>query len=171
MTSNMSANKKIMEQAVRLWIDADACPGPVKDMVFRASRRLGLPVTLVANRRLSLPPSPLLAAVQVSQAPDEADHYLAQHAEISDLVITADIPLAARLVTKGVAALNPRGEMYTAENIQERLALRDLKEVLRSVGAVTGGPPPYHNRDKQAFANSLDQWLARHCPHQSDQRS
>jgi len=146
---------------MKIWIDADACPGPVRDIVLRASRRVGIPVTLVANRPLQLPRSPLIAAVQVSQGLDEADHYLAQQAQGGDLVITADIPLAARLVAQGIAALNPRGETYSAENIQERLALRDFKEELRSAGVATGGPMPYHNRDKQAFANSLDRWLAR----------
>ena len=146
---------------MRIWIDADACPGPVRDIVFRASRRVGAPVTLVANRPLQLPRSPLIAAVRVGPGLDEADHYLAREAGVDDLVITADIPLAARLVARGVAALNPRGEMYSTENIQERLALRDLKEELRSAGTATGGPMPYHNRDKQAFANGLDRWLAR----------
>lgn len=146
---------------VRIWIDADACPGPVRDIVFRAARRVGVPVTLVANRPLPLPRSPLIAAVRVGPGLDEADHYLARAAGADDLVITADIPLAARLVARGVAALNPRGELYSTENIQERLALRDLKEELRSAGTATGGPSPYHNRDKQAFANALDRWLAR----------
>jgi len=143
-------------------MDADACPGPVKDIVFRASRRVGVPVTRVANRPLPLPRSPRIAAVRVGPGLDEADHYLAREAGADDLVITADIPLAARLVARGVAALNPRGERYTAENIQERLALRDLKEELRSAGVTTGGPSPFHHRDKQAFANALDRWLARH---------
>ena len=146
---------------MKIWIDADACPGPVRDIVLRASRRVGVPVTLVANRPLQLPRSPLITAVQVSQGLDEADHYLAEQAKSGDLVITGDIPLAARLVAQGIAALNPRGELYSAENIQERLALRDFKEELRSAGVATGGPMPYHNRDKQAFANSLDRWLAR----------
>ena len=145
---------------MRIWIDADACPLPVKTIVFRASQRVGVPVTLVTTQRLQTPPSPLLPAVQASQGFDEADHYLVEQATASDLVITADIPLAARLVAKGVPALNPRGELYTADNIQERLALRNLKEELRAAGGVTGGPAPYHDRDKQAFANSLDRWLA-----------
>ena len=147
---------------VKIWIDADACPGPVRDIVFRAARRVGVPVTLVANRPLQLPRSPRIAAVRVGPGLDEADHYLAREAGTDDLVITADIPLAARLVARGVAALNPRGERYSTENIQERLALRNLKEELRSAGAATGGPMPYHNRDKQAFANALDRWLVRH---------
>ena len=145
---------------MKIWIDADACPLPVKTIVFRASQRVGVPVTLVANQRLLTPPSPFITSVHVSQGFDEADHYLVAQATASDLVITADIPLAARLVAKGVPALNPRGELYTADNIQERLALRNLKEELRAAGSVTGGPAPYRDRDKQAFANSLDRWLA-----------
>ena len=147
---------------MRIWIDADACPSAVKEMVFRASRRVSVPVTLVANRRLQLPLSPLITAIQVSSGFDEADHVLAHQAKSGDLVITADIPLAARLVARGVAVLNPRGEAYTAENIQERLTLRNLKEELRSAGVTTGGPSPFHHRDQQAFANALDRWLARH---------
>lgn len=146
---------------MRIWIDADACPVSVKTIVFRASQRIGVPVILVANQRLPTPPSPLITAVQVNHGFDEADHYIVRQAAIGDLVITADIPLAARLAAQGVAALNPRGELYTADNIQERLALRNLKEDLRAAGVVTGGPAPYHDRDKQAFANSLDRWLAR----------
>ena len=145
---------------MKIWIDADACPAPVKAIVFRASQRRGVPVTLVANHRAQSPPSPLITVVQVDQGFDAADDYLVEHATASDLVITADIPLAARLVAQGVPALNPRGELYTADNIQERLALRNLKEELRAAGSVTGGPAPYHDRDKQAFANSLDRWLA-----------
>lgn len=146
---------------MKIWIDADACPAPVKIIVFRASQRVGVPITLVANQRLQTPPSPLITAVQVSQGFDEADDYIVQQATASDLVITADIPLAARLVERGVPALNPRGELYTQDNVRERLALRNLKEELRSTGTLTGGPPPYNDRDKQAFANGLDRWLAR----------
>ncbi len=144
-----------------IWIDADACPAPVKLIVFRAAQRRGIAVTLVANQRLQVPPSPLIRAIQVSTGLDAADDYLVEHATASDLVITADIPLAARLVERGVPALNPRGELYTADNVRERLALRNLKEELRAIGTLSGGPPPYHERDKQAFANSLDRWLTR----------
>ena len=142
-----------------IWIDADACPAPVKVIVFRASQRLGIAVTLVANQRLLTPSSPFITAVQVGSSLDAADDYLVEHATTGDLVITADIPLAARLVKRGVAALNPRGEMYTADTIRERLTLRNFKEDLRAAGSLTGGPPPYHDRDKQTFANSLDRWL------------
>ena len=145
---------------MRIWIDADACPAPIKAITFRACQRVGLPVTLVANHPARTPPSPLITAVQVSPGFDAADDYIVQHTTASDLVITADIPLAARLVAQGVPALNPRGELYTADNVRERLALRNLKEELRAAGNVSGGPAPFHNRDKQAFANSLDRWLA-----------
>lgn len=147
---------------MKIWIDADACPASVKAIVFRASQRIRIPVTLVANHRAQTPPSPMIKVVQVSQGFDAADDYIVDHAAASDLVITADIPLAARLVAQGIPALNPRGELYTADNIQERLALRNLKEELRSAGSITGGPAPYHDRDKQAFANSLDRWLTQH---------
>ncbi|MCB1766752.1 MAG: YaiI/YqxD family protein [Candidatus Competibacteraceae bacterium] len=144
---------------MQIWIDADACPAPVKAIVFRASQRVRIPVTLVANQRAQKPALPLIKVVQVSQGFDAADDYIVANATASDLVITADIPLAARLVAQGIPALNPRGELYTADNIQERLALRNFKEELRSAGSITGGPAPYHDRDKQAFANSLDRWL------------
>jgi uncharacterized protein YaiI (UPF0178 family) len=150
---------------MKIWLDADATPVPVKDIVFRAVQRVKIPVILVANRPLSLPRSPLIRLVQVDQALDAADDYLVQTASAEDLVITADIPLAARLVERQIAVLNPRGEMYSTHNIQERLALRNFKESLRSAGIASGGPLPYHNRDKQNFANSLDRWLAQHLPH------
>lgn len=146
---------------MKIWIDADACPSPVKEIVFRASKRLSVPVTLVANRPLKPPASPLIKAVLVGHGFDVADRYLVQHAERGDLVITADIPLAACLVERGISALNPRGELYTESNVRERLATRNLLENLRETGIIGGGPPPYQDRDKQAFANSLDRWLTR----------
>ncbi|MDX1654846.1 MAG: YaiI/YqxD family protein [Candidatus Competibacteraceae bacterium] len=147
---------------MHIWIDADACPNPVKEIVFRASKRLSLPVILVANRPMRTPPSRLIRAVQVRAGFDMADNYLLENAAGEDLVITADIPLAAELVKKGVPALNPRGELYTEHNVRERLAMRDLMEQLRSTGEVGGGPAPFGDRDRQAFANSLDRWLAKH---------
>ncbi len=149
---------------MKIWLDADATPTPVKEIVFRAVHRVKIPVILVANRPLSLPRSPLIRLIQVNQALDAADDYLVQTASPEDLVITADIPLAARLVEKNIAVLNPRGEMYSTQNIHERLALRDFKENLRSTGIAVGGPSPYHHRDKQNFANSLDRWLAQRLP-------
>ena len=145
---------------MRIWIDADACPNPVKEVVFRASRRLSLPITLVANRPLNTPRSRLITVEVVSSGFDVADNYILEHAAPADLVVTADIPLAAGLVERGMTAVNPRGEVYTEENVRERLAVRDLMEQLRSSGEVSGGPGPYGEREKQAFANSLDRWLA-----------
>ena len=144
---------------MKIWIDADACPNPVKAIVFRAAQRLKIPVTLVANQWLKAPNSRLIDAVRVSSCLDAVDHYLLQHTMAGDLVITADIPLAAGLVARGVAALNPRGELYTENNISARLASRNLMEALRATGVPGGGPAPYDNRDKQAFANRLDRWL------------
>jgi len=161
MSTHLSKRVPDSLPQLKIWIDADACPGPVKEIVFRASKRLSVPVTLVANRPLRTPPSRLINAVQVSQGFDVADHYLLQQATDEDLVITADIPLAAGLVERGVPALNPRGELYTEHNIRERLAMRNLMDELRSTGEIRGGPPPYGERDKQAFANSLDRWLAK----------
>jgi len=129
--------------------------------VFRASKRRHVPVTLVANQLLKTPPSPFIKAIQVSPGFDVADNYLLQHADMADLVVTADIPLAAELVKRGITALNPRGELYTEDNVGERLASRNLMEELRSTGVVGGGPAPYGDRDKQSFANSLDRWLAK----------
>lgn len=149
---------------MNIWIDADACPKLVKEVIFRASKRLNLPVIMVANSPLPKPPSRLITAVRVESGFDVADHYLLQHALPGDLVITADIPLAAGLVERGVAALNPRGELYTVDNVRERLAVRNLMEQLRATGEVGGGPAPYGERDKQAFANGLDRWLTRHPP-------
>ncbi|HYQ93185.1 MAG TPA: YaiI/YqxD family protein [Candidatus Competibacteraceae bacterium] len=144
---------------MKIWIDADACPNLVKAIVFRAAQRLKIPVTLVANQRLPPPTSRLIDTVQVSACLDAADHYLLQHTTAGDLVITADIPLAAGLVRQGVVALNPRGELYTENNITARLASRNLMEELRATGVPGGGPAPYDNRDTHAFANRLDRWL------------
>jgi uncharacterized protein YaiI (UPF0178 family) len=147
---------------VKIWVDADAAPREVKDVVFRASLRLGLPVTLVANQRVSLPPNnPLATAVWVRGGPDEADRHIAEHAAPGDLAVTADIPLAALLVPKGVVALDFRGEIYSEANIGERLSVRDFMASLRDVGVQTGGPAPYGARDKQAFAAAFDRTLVR----------
>lgn len=144
---------------MQIWIDADACPSPVKDLVFRASRRLKLPVRLVANRRMYIPPSSLVTFIQVEQGPDASDDYITAHVVPNDLVITADIPLAAAIVQKAAMAIDPRGEIYTEENVQERLAVRNLMEELRSTGVVQGGPRALHAVDQQKFADSLDRTL------------
>lgn len=148
--------------ACTIWIDADATPRDVKEIVFRAAKRLNLPVVLVANQRLDPPPgNPMVSAVRVDGGPDVADQHIVDHATAGDLVVTQDIPLAALLVPMGVVVLDPRGEEHTAETIGERLSVRNLMESFRSAGVVTGGPPPWHPRDKQAFAAALDRTLTR----------
>jgi uncharacterized protein YaiI (UPF0178 family) len=146
---------------MQIWVDADACPKAVKELVFRASARLSLAVCLVANRSLALPDSPLVRLAQVPKGSDVADGYIVQHVAAGDLVITADIPLAALVVARGAVALDPRGEVYTAETVGERLAVRDLMEELRWAGLETGGPAAYANADRQRFAQSLDRLLPR----------
>jgi uncharacterized protein len=147
---------------VRIWIDADAAPRDVKEITARAARRLELRTLLVANQRLWVPPgNPFLEAVRVEGGPDVADAYIVEHADPGDLAITADIPLAALLVEKGVLVLDHRGEEFTPSNIGERLSIRNFMDDLRSTGVETGGPAPYGARDKQAFAGALDRTLTR----------
>lgn len=147
-----------------IWIDADACPKPVKELVLRASTRLALPVCLVANRPLSVPLSPLISVVQVRTGSDIADSYIVQHVMAGDLVVTADIPLAALVVARGAIALDPRGEVHTVDTIGERLAVRDLMEALRWAGVATGGPAAYSAADRQQFAQALDRLLGQRRP-------
>jgi uncharacterized protein YaiI (UPF0178 family) len=145
-----------------LWIDADAAPQPVKEVCFRASERLSLATVLVANMRLPLPPGYAhVSAVRVDGGPDVADRYIAEHAVAGDVAVTADIPLAALLVPKGVVVLDPRGDEYTTESIGERLSVRNFMDQLRSTGVETGGHAAYGAREKQAFANALDRALTR----------
>jgi uncharacterized protein len=145
-----------------LWIDADAAPREVKEICYRASERLKLATILVANQRLQLPPGyPHLSAVRVDGGPDVADLYIAEHAMSGDVAVTADIPLAALLVPKGVVVLDPRGDEYTVESIGERLSVRNFMDDLRATGVETGGPASYGAREKQAFANALDRALTR----------
>jgi uncharacterized protein YaiI (UPF0178 family) len=147
---------------MKLWLDADAAPRDVKEICFRASERLALETVLVANQRLQLPLGyKHLSAVRVDGGPDVADRYIAEHAEPGDVAVTADIPLAALLVPKGVVVLDPRGEEYTAESIGERLSVRNFMDALRGSGVETGGHATYGARDKQAFANGLDRALTR----------
>ncbi|WP_313388515.1 YaiI/YqxD family protein [Achromobacter aegrifaciens] len=146
---------------MHIWVDADACPAVIKDILFRAAQRWQLPLTLVANQMLYTPPSPLIRAVQVPHGFDVADAHIAERASEGDLVITGDIPLAAQVLEKGAMALNPRGERYTPDTIRERLALRDMMEELRASGVDTGGPAAFSQADRKAFANQLDTLLAR----------
>jgi len=142
-----------------IWIDADACPVPVREMVLRAGQRTATELVFVANSPLPIPRRALVKTVQVAQGFDVADNYISQHAVINDLVITQDIPLAAEIVEKGITALNPRGELYTEANIRQRLAMRNLSEELRSMGQISGGPNKFGDKEKQSFANALDRWL------------
>jgi uncharacterized protein YaiI (UPF0178 family) len=145
----------------RIWIDADACPREVKELIFRAGERLQLQVIVVANKAMFVPASSRIAMVQVAGGPDVADDHIVKEAQTGELAITADIPLAARLVAKGVVVLNPRGEEYDAENIGERLSVRDFLTEARDAGVMTGGPSAYGPKDKQRFANALDRALYR----------
>lgn len=144
---------------MQIWVDADACPGVIKEILFRAARRTQTKVTLVANQPLKVPKSELFDSVLVPGGMNEADRKIVELVTEGDLVITADIPLAADVVAAGVQALNPRGELYTHANVGERLAVRDLLDELRGGGQITGGPSSLSPKDRQAFANSLDRWL------------
>lgn len=146
---------------MKIWVDADACPGVIKDILFKAATRTNTPMTLVANHFIKTPPSLIIDFLQVSSGFDVADDEIVKRCEAGDLVITADIPLAAEVVEKGALALNPRGETYTKENIGSLLNMRDFMDTMRSSGIQGGGPPPLNNADRQAFANQLDKFLAR----------
>lgn len=149
---------------MRIWVDADACPGPIKEILFRAAERRCLPLVLVANQAIRVPPSHFISAVQVAKGFDVADNHIVQSLAAGDLVITADIPLAAEVLAKGAHAINPRGERYSPDTIRERLVMRDFMEIMRGTGQVTGGPPPLSQADRQAFANALDRLLTRSRP-------
>lgn len=147
---------------MKLWIDADAAPRDVKEIAFRAARRLELATVLVANQRLQLPPgNPFVKVVRVAGGPDAADRRIVEEAETGDVAVTADIPLAALLLEKGVRVIDPRGEEYTTETIGERLTLRDFMDSLRGAGVETAGARPYGAKEKQAFAAALDRVLSR----------
>ena len=147
-----------------IWVDADACPNLIKDILFRAAERAKIEVVLVANSWIRTPPSRFVRSMQVAGGPDVADDAIAGRCAAGDLVVTADIPLAARALDQGALALNPRGELYTADSIAQRLSMRNFMDELRGAGVNTGGPPALHPRDVQAFANALDRWLARRPP-------
>jgi len=146
---------------VQIWVDADACPAVIKDILYRAAGRVKCPLTLVANHPLRTPPSPYIKSMQVPGGFDVADNRIVELLQPGDLVITADIPLAAAAIEKGGHALNPRGELYTNENIRERLTMRNFMGELRNTGVMTGGPSALSHSDRQAFANQLDRFLTR----------
>jgi uncharacterized protein YaiI (UPF0178 family) len=143
----------------QIWVDADACPGAIKDILFRAAEREQIAVTLVANQYLRTPPSRFVRAVQVPSGLDVADNEIVQRVAAGDLVVTQDIPLAALVIDKGALAIDPRGELHTPETIAQRLSMRNFMDELRGSGVDTGGHAPFHARDRQAFANQLDRWL------------
>jgi uncharacterized protein len=155
---------------MKIWIDADACPKVIKEILFRASERLQVPVCLVANKKLAAPARSLVQSIVVGKGLDGADDYIAGHASPKDLVITADIPLADRIVSGGGVALDPRGELYTKDNIGERLSIRDLMSELRDGGLVQGGPAQFGQADRQRFASSLDRLLTRMVREQQSER-
>ncbi|QGZ66003.1 YaiI/YqxD family protein [Paraburkholderia acidisoli] len=149
---------------MQILVDADACPVVIKDILFRAARRTEIVVTLVANQALRTPPSPFIKSIQVPAGFDAADARVVELAAAGDLVITADIPLAAAALERGAHVLDTRGNWFTRENIQERLTMRDVMEQLRNSGIDTGGPAPFSARDSKTFASQLDRFLARHAP-------
>lgn len=144
---------------MKIWVDADACPGVIKEILYRAAERVPIDVTLVANQSLQIPRSRFISFIQVSQGFDVADNEIVKHLNEGDLVITSDIPLAADVIEKGGVALSPRGELHTKDNIRARLSMRDFMETLRSSGVDTGGPPALNQSDRKAFANHLDKIL------------
>lgn len=148
---------------MRIWVDADACPVVIKEILFRAAQRAGVQTTLVANQPVRIPPSRHIKMLQVGSGFDVADDEIVKRVAAGDLVITADIPLAAEVIEKGGHALNPRGEMYTTENIKSRLTMRDFMDTLRSSGINTGGPPALNQNDRKAFADQLDKFLAKYA--------
>jgi uncharacterized protein YaiI (UPF0178 family) len=146
---------------MHIWVDADACPGVVKEIIFRAAERRQIATTLVANKMLRTPPSRFIRAIQVPNGFDAADRHIVDQVTAGDLVITADIPLASLIIERGAQALSPRGELYTAATIRERLTMRNFMEELRSAGIETGGPAAFSHADRQAFGNQLDRFLVR----------
>ncbi len=148
---------------MKIWVDADACPVVIKEILFRAANRTKIQVTLVANQTIRTPPSAYIKFIQVSTGFDVADNEIVQRLKSGDLVITGDIPLAAEVIEKNAIAINPRGELYSKENIKARLNMRDFMETLRSSGINTGGPAPLNQTDRQKFANQLDRLLTRHA--------
>jgi len=145
---------------LKIWVDADACPKVIKEILYKAADRVSCELILVANQPLSTPRSAFIRAVRVEPGFDVADNYIVQHVQEGELVVTADIPLAAELLEKGAEALNPRGEFYNRETIRQKLTMRDFMDELRGSGVMSGGPPPLSQADRREFANALDRFLA-----------
>ena len=148
---------------MKIWVDADACPVVIREILFKAAERTGVRLTLVANQRINTPPSRFISAVQVASGFDVADNEIVKRLECGDLVVTGDIPLAAEVIEKGGFALSPRGERFTTENIKARLNIRDFLDTMRGSGIDTGGPPALSQADRKNFADHLDRLLAKHA--------
>lgn len=146
---------------MKIWVDADACPVAIKEILYRAANRTQIELTLIANQMLRVPPSPWVKALQVPSGFDVADQRIAEEAVAGDIVVTADVPLAALVIAKGASVIDPRGELLDKNNIQERLTMRNFMETLRNSGVETGGPSSLSSADKQAFASQLDRLLAK----------
>ena len=145
----------------KIWVDADACPVVIREILVRAATRTQTPMTLLANPAIRVPNSPYIQCIQVASGFDVADNGICRRCEKGDLVITSDIPLADEVITKGAEVLSSRGEPYTKDNIKQRLNMRDFMDTMRGSGVHSGGPPPLGNQEKQRFANALDRWLAK----------
>lgn len=146
---------------MQIWVDADACPKVIKEILYRAAQRVKCNLILVANQGLSVPKSPYIKTVRVTAGFDVADNYIVQQVSAGDLVITSDIPLAAEVLAKGAEALNPRGEVYDPNTIKQKLTMRDFMDEMRGSGVMTGGPPPLSQTERREFANALDRFLSR----------
>ena len=146
---------------MKIWVDADACPGAIKELIIRAARRLKIPTVFVANKYISLPDSAHVSMVRVGMGPEVVDAYLAQYAEAGDFAITQDIPLASVLVPKGVTVISPRGELYTENNIRERLSIRNFMQDIREAGGITPGPRQFGQKEKQRFSDTFDRELTK----------
>lgn len=157
----MAETESEAARGLHIWVDADACPGVIRDILFRAAERTTTPLCLIANQPVQTPRSRLITSIRVASGFDKADDEIVRRCEAGDLVITADIPLANDVIEKGGQALSPRGELFTADNVRQRLNMRDFLDTLRGSGIHTGGPPPLGQSDRQAFANHLDRILAR----------
>jgi uncharacterized protein YaiI (UPF0178 family) len=146
---------------MKIWVDADACPYEIKQVIIRTARRLKIPAVFVANKHIGVPDSAYVSTVRVGMGPEVADAYIAQHGEPCDFAVTQDIPLASALVPKGVTVINPRGELYTEENIRERLSIRNFMQDLREAGSITPGPKEFGQREKQRFSDTFDRELTK----------
>jgi len=163
LSVRFSARERKKFDVMKIWVDADACPVVIKEILFRAAERTGVETTLVANQPVRVPASRFIRTLQVPKGFDVADNEIVRRVDADDLVVTADIPLAAEVIEKGALALNPRGELYTSEDIKARLNMRDFLDTMRASGVDTGGPPALNQNDRKSFANHLDRILARNA--------